>query len=77
MLAPDWVRWAERLEEYQRLEAERESDDTAADDDDDDGLDIDDALDGIDIDQLDLEPLALEIPEEPSDVFDHVDLEED
>ena len=77
LLAPDWVPWADRLEEYQRLEAERESDDTSADDDDDDGLDIDDALDGIDIDQLDLDPSALEIPEEPNDVFDHVDLDED
>jgi hypothetical protein len=49
LLAPDWVPWADRLEEYQRLEAERESDD----------------------------PSALEIPEEPNDVFDHVDLDED
>ncbi len=77
LLAPDWVPWADWLEEYQRLEAERESDDSPGDDDDDDDLDIDDALDGIDIDQLDLDPSALEIPEEPNDVFDHVDLDED
>jgi hypothetical protein len=80
LLAPDWVPWADRLEEYQRLEAERERDDSESDDDDDDvddDLDVDDALDGIDIDQLDLDPAGLEIPEEPNDVFDHVDFDDD
>jgi len=80
LLAPDWVPWADRLEEFQRLEAERERVDAESDDDDDDiddDLDPDDALDGIDIDQLDLDPAGLEVPEEPNDVFDHVDLDED
>ncbi len=78
LLAPDWVPWADRLEEYQRLEAEREREEALADeDDDDDDIDIDDALDGIDIDQLDLDPSGLEVPEEPNDVFDHVDFDED
>lgn len=78
LLAPDWVPWADRLEEYQRLEAERERDEALADDDDDDDdIDIDDALDGIDIDQLDLDPSGLEVPDEPNDVFDHVDVDED
>jgi len=76
LLAPDWVPWADRLEEYQRLEVERERDEEESDDDDDD-LDLDDALDGIDIDQLDLDPAGLEVPEEPNDVFDHVDVDED
>ena len=82
LLAPDWVPWSERLEEYRRLEAEREAseadDDDDADvlDDDDDG---DDPLDGIDIDELadDMDPAPLEIPEPPSDVFDHIDFDDD
>jgi len=80
LLAPDWVPWSDRLEEYQRLEVERERDEEESDDDDDDlddDLDLDDALDGIDIDQLDLDPAGLEVPEEPNDVFDHVDVDED
>ena len=78
LVAPDWVPWADRLEEYQRLEAEREREDAPTDeDDDDDDIDIDDALDGIDIDQLDLNPAGLEVPDEPNDVFDHVDFDED
>jgi hypothetical protein len=84
LVSPDWVPWSDRLEEYQRSEAERvqaEADavafraDAVADADDDDDLDDDlddDDLDGVDIDQLDLDPSGLEIPDEPNDVFDHV-----
>ena len=82
LVAPDWVPWADRLEEYRRSEAERLS--AEADDEDDvdeDDLDDDD-LDGVDIDQLDLgdddmDPSPLEMPGEPTDVFDHVDMDDD
>ena len=82
LLSPEWVPWSERLEEYRRLEAERALDaelDSDDDDHDDDDDDLDDVLDGIDIDQLDLDmdPRLLEIPEPPNDVFDHVDLDDD
>jgi hypothetical protein len=76
LLAPDWVPWADRLEEYQRLEAERAEHSDDDDDDDHDDIDIDEDLDGIDIDQLDLDPSGLEIPDEPNDVFDHVDVDD-
>ncbi len=80
--SPDWVPWSERLEEYRRLEAEREAselDDDADDADDDDGDDGDDPLDGIDIEVLDvdMDPGPLEIPDPPNDVFDHVDFDEE
>ncbi len=85
LVAPDWVPWADRLEEYRRSEAERlQTEADQADDDDDvdeDDLDDDD-LDGVDIDQLDLGPInddadpsTLEVPDEPNDVFDHVDVD--
>ncbi len=83
LVSPDWVPWSERLEEYRRLEAEKEALDADSDDDDDDpdddDDDLDDVLDGIDIDQLDLEmdPSPLEIPEAPNDVFDHIDLDDE
>ncbi|AVG23433.1 hypothetical protein C3B54_11438 [Pontimonas salivibrio] len=94
LVSPDWVPWSERLEEYQRSEAERiqaeadaqalkdEEADDGADDDADDDPDLDDDLDdddldGVDIDQLDLDPSGLEIPDEPNDVFDHVIDEDD
>lgn len=82
LLSPEWVPWSDRLEEYRRLEAERdaeEEDSDADSDDDDDDDDLDDVLDGIDIDQLDidLDPGPLEIPEPPNDVFDHIDLDDD
>ena len=83
LLSPDWVPWSERLEEYRRLEAEKEALDAELDegddDDDDDGDDLDDVLDGIDIDQLDIDmdPSPLEIPDPPNDVFDHIDLDDD
>lgn len=80
LLSPDWVPWSERLEEFRRLEAEKEALDAELeegddDDEDDDGDDLDDVLDGIDIDQLDIDmdPSPLEIPEPPNDVFDHID----
>jgi hypothetical protein len=77
LLAPDWVPWADRLEEYQRQEAERAEHSDEEDDDDHDDIDIDEDLDGIDIDQLDLDPSDLEVPDEPNDVFDHVDVDDD
>lgn len=89
LVSPDWVPWSDRLEEYQRGEAERvqaeadaaalgADDDSDGDDDADldDDLDDDD-LDGVDIDQLDVDPRGLEIPDEPDDVFDHVVDEDD
>jgi hypothetical protein len=80
LLAPEWVPWSERLEEYKRLEAERGE---SAIDDDDDDIDLDDEiddLDGVDIDELDLgaldfDPGPLEVPSDPNDVFDHVELD--
>jgi hypothetical protein len=84
LLSPDWVPWSERMDDYRRQEAEREAAelldlDADTDDDDDDDDDLDDVLDGIDIDQLDidLDPSPLEVPDEPNDVFDHVDLDEE
>lgn len=81
LLSPEWVPWSERLEEYRRLEAEKVAldIDSDLDDDDDDDDDLDDVLDGIDIDQLDIDmdPSPLEVPEPPNDVFDHVDLDDD
>jgi len=74
LVAPDWVPWEERLEEYRRHE-----EDTP--DEDDDAVDEDDLaegdIDGVDIDQLDLDPAALEVPSEPNDVFDHLEEEAD
>ena len=81
LVAPEWVPWADRMEEY--LLHEKELSDAAAeaddDDDDDDDDDFDDDVDGIDIDQLDIEldPTSLEVPDEPTDVFDHVEFDED
>ena len=85
LLSPEWVPWSERLDEYRRVEAQKELDADAADGDDDDDHDdhddddLDDVLDGIDIDQLDLDldPSGLEVPDEPNDVFDHVDLDDE
>ncbi len=83
LLSPDWVPWSERLDEYRRLEAEKEAlaadSDEGDDDDDDDDDDLDDVLDGIDIDQLDIDmdPSPLEIPEPLNDVFDHIELDDD
>ena len=86
LLSPEWVPWSERLEEYRRLEAEKEALDAETlegddddDDDDDETDDLDDVLDGIDIDQLDIDmdPSPLEIPEPPNDVFDHIELDDD
>ena len=79
LVAPDWVPWADRLEEYllheKELKDQAEADD---DEDDDDALDLDDDVDGVAIDQLDLDldPTPLEVPEEPDDLFDHVELDE-
>lgn len=84
LLSPDWVPWSERMDDYRRQEAEREASelldlDADVDDDDDDADDLDDVLDGIDIDQLDLDldPSPLEVPDDPNDVFDHVDLDDE
>ena len=83
LLSPDWVPWADRLEDY--LLHEKEALEAAAsgeaedDDEDDDDEEFDDDVDGVDIDQLDLEldPSPLEVPQEPNDVFDHVEFDED
>lgn len=83
LVAPDWVPWADRLEEYLLHEKELKEQEAAADsddddDDDDDSIELDDDRDGVDIDQLDLEldPSPLEVPDEADDVFDHVELDE-
>ena len=81
LVAPDWVPWADRLEEYLLHEKElkaQEADEDDDDEDDDDALDLDDDVDGVDIDQLDLEldPAPLEVPDEPDDLFDHVEFDE-
>lgn len=98
LLAPEWVPWADRLEEYLRVEAERGSGDEDDEADDDESLDDPDGddpdgdfddedlegvdLDGVDIDELDLDgveldPSSLEVPDEPNDVFDHVEFDEE
>ena len=78
LVAPDWVPWADRLEEYLLHEQELKAQEAEDEDDGEDALEIDDDVDGVDIDQLDLEldPAPLEVPDEPDDLFDHVDLEE-
>ena len=81
LLAPDWVPWADRLEEYLLHEKviAIHDDPEESDDDDDHDDDFDDDVDGVDIDQLDVEldPSPLEVPDEPNDVFDHVDLDDE
>lgn len=86
LLSPDWVPWSDRLDDYRRQEAERAATELADLDDDDDVADddvadddMDDVLDGIDIDQLDLDldPAPLEVPDDPNDVFDHVDFDDE
>ena len=82
LLAPDWVPWSERLEEYraaqaaaaaEAAEAEDDEDDDEADDiDDEDGDDdIDDELDEHDIDD--------DFGDDPDDGidFEHDDVEHD
>ncbi len=79
LVAPEWVPWADRLEEYLLHEKElKDQEAEEEDDDEDDTFDLDDDVDGVDIDQLDLDldPAPLEVPEEPDDLFDHVELEE-
>jgi hypothetical protein len=80
LLSPEWIPWAERMEEF--LANEKATESAAAfdddDDDEDEDVDFDDDVNGIDIDQLDLDsdPAPLEIPVEPTDVFDHFEFEE-
>jgi len=85
LLPPDWVPWADRLEEYLIHEKEladagvrAAQEDSEDDDDDDEDDDFDGDVDGVEIDELDLEldPSPLEVPMEPNDVFDHVEFEE-
>jgi hypothetical protein len=81
LVAPDWVPWSDRMEEYLLHEkelSEAGADEASDEDDDDDDVDFDDDVDGVDIDQLDLEldPAPLEIPDEPTDLFDHVEFDE-
>lgn len=83
LVSPPWTPWADRMEEYLLHEKELADADSADDDDDDgddddDDVDFEDDIDGVDIDQLDLEldPTPLEVPSEPTDVFDHVEFDE-
>ena len=78
LVAPDWVPWADRLEEYLLHEQELKALEAEDEDDGEDALEIDDDVDGVDIDQLDVEldPTPLEVPDEPDDLFDHVELDE-
>jgi hypothetical protein len=79
LLSPAWVPWADRLEEYllheKELKEAADLDGDDSDDDLDDDVDMDDDVDGVDIDQLDigLDPAPLEIPDEPDDLFDHIE----
>ena len=74
--------WADRLEEYllheKELKEAADLDGDDSDDDLDDDVDMDDDVDGVDIDQLDigLDPAPLEIPDEPDNLFDHIEDEE-
>lgn len=82
LLSPAWVPWADRLEEYllheKELKEAADLDGDDSDDDLDDDVEMDDDVDGVDIDQLDigLDPAPLEIPDEPDDLFDHIEDEE-
>ena len=83
LLPPDWVPWADRMEEYLLHEKDgADSEALALEDDDDDGddTDFDGDVDGVEIDELDLgldlDPAPLEVPLEPNDVFDHVEFDE-
>ena len=78
LVAPDWVPWADRLEEYLLHEQELKAQEAEDEDEGEDALEIDDDVDGVDIDQLDVEldPAPLEVPDEPDDLFDHVELDE-
>ena len=86
LLAPDWVPWSERLEEYraaqaaaaaEAAEADGEADDEADDDDADDESDAeDDAEDDID-DELDEHDIDDDFGDDPDDGidFEHDDVE--
>jgi hypothetical protein len=75
LLAPDWVPWSERMEDYRAAQAalglaaaEAElSDDDEDDDDEDDDLGSEilhgGDLDGVDIDEIELQPLDLQVDE--------------
>jgi len=78
LLAPDWVPWSERLEEYRAAQAAAGEPDESvlaeadvdADDDDDDDHDLDDDHgddpdDGIDFEELALLPLSEDEQDEP------------
>lgn len=65
LVAPDWIPWSQRLEEYKAQQAAAKAEEAARDDDEDDDLDDDDVhddgsailhagdVDGVDIDELD------------------------
>ena len=82
LLSPEWIPWAMRMEEFlanEKATEAAEALESDMDDDDDDGDDdFDDDVNGIDIDHLDLDldPTPLEVPDEPNDLFDHVDFDE-
>lgn len=65
LLAPEWVPWSQRLEEYKAHQAEikaneqaqADSNDDDGDDDDDDDLDASDYLHAGDVDGVDIEEL--------------------
>ena len=83
LLAPDWVPWSERLEEYRAAQAAAaaeasESDDDEADDGelDDDDLDPDAELDEHDIDEHDIDDDFGDDPDDGID-FEHDDAEAD
>ena len=78
LLSPEWVPWADRLEEYLLHEKEVKDQEATDDEDDEDFDDLDDDVDGVDIDQLDidLDPSPLEVPDEPDDLVDYVEVDE-
>ena len=82
LLSPEWVPWADRMEEYliheKELKDALDADSDVDDDDDDDVDDFVDDVDGVDIDQLDigLDPAPREVSGESTEVFDHIDVDD-
>jgi hypothetical protein len=89
LLSPEWVPWADRMEEYliqekelkDALDTDSDVDDDVDDDDDDDDVDDDDDdvddfvedVDGVDIDQLDI-GLEPALREVSGEATDEIDL---
>ncbi|WBU37864.1 DUF3027 domain-containing protein [Homoserinibacter sp. YIM 151385] len=78
LLAPDWVPWSERLEEYRAAQAAAAEGDEDADDDgesDDEAPDEDDDADDTDSDDDDSDDEDGELHDHGDDVYDGIDIE--